>query len=125
MQQRTFFDAPGRSPTPIAPASPAEPSAPHVAGSETSRQAAEGIEAHVGRLQELVLEYIKGCGPSGATDEQISLGLGLHTDTTRPRRVELRNLGLVRDSGQRRKTSSGRQATVWVAADAGGEEAWR
>jgi polysaccharide pyruvyl transferase WcaK-like protein len=30
--------------------------------------------------------------------------------------IELVNAGLVRDSGERRRTSSGRQATVWVAA---------
>jgi len=59
-------------------------------------------------------------GTEGLTDHEASAELGLILDTTRARRVELRDLGLVVDSGARRPSPSGRAATVWVRAAAVG-----
>ena len=63
-----------------------------------------------------VLEYLAGRGHAGATDHEIAAGLGMLPDTARARRVELRDAGLVRDSGQRRPSPTGHAATVWTLA---------
>lgn len=82
---------------------------------DTSKEAAEALEPSViGRLRRAVLEFIRS-RDNGATDEEIQEALGLDGDTGRPRRWELRNLGLVEDSGMRRKTTAGRNAVVWVS----------
>lgn len=89
---------------------PQEPPRP-----STKRAAAESIKPHRAKLQDAVLAYLRGRGSEGATDEEIAVALQLRSDTARPRRTELVDLGKVRDSGRRRATSSGRAAIVWVA----------
>lgn len=93
---------------------PRAPDPPAVAV-ETSKAAAEQIKPDAATLRGIVLQLIVERAEHGATDEEIQRGLGLSGDTERPRRWELEKAGLVRDSGQRRRTSSGREATVWVA----------
>lgn len=100
MSDRTLFDAP-----------------PYQRHSETSRAAAAsqaGSRANIGR--ETVLEFLRGRGEQGATDDEIQGWTGLSESTERPRRVELVRAGLVVDAGEKRKTSRGRLATVWRAA---------
>jgi len=106
--QRSLFDS---------PVPPAEPHAPYVVGSATSREAAEEIKPHVNALQAQVLDFIRDQGDYGATDPEVCEQTGLRPDTARARRCELRDAGLVRDSAQRRLTDSGRQAVVWIASD--------
>jgi hypothetical protein len=53
---------------------------------------------------------------TGGTDEELQDALGMNPNTQRPRRIELVERGLVRDSGRTRKTKSGRRATVWEIA---------
>lgn len=82
--------------------------------SETSMSAAieslRGADNQRGR----VFRFIEDSGHFGATDEEIQLALGMNPSTQRPRRVELvEDLLVVRDSGRRRKTTSGRSAVVW------------
>jgi hypothetical protein len=81
--------------------------------SDTSRAAARWIEPKRPNLRVRVYAVIKRYG--SATDEEIQLETGLNPSTVRPRRVELVELGLVRDSGRRRPTRSGRRAVVWEA----------
>ncbi len=50
---------------------------------------------------------------NGATDFEIQKASGLNPSTQRPRRIELVECGLVRDSGKTRPTPSGRKAVVW------------
>lgn len=57
-----------------------------------------------------------GCGPQGATDAEVEAALGMRHQTASARRRDLVKADLVTDSGQRRATDSGRQATVWVAS---------
>lgn len=83
--------------------------------SETSIAAAEEIEPRVGTLRRMVLDYIRQHGR--CTDEQQQLGLGLNPSTQRPRRIELVEIGLVRDSGLMGITSSGRRAVLWEAVE--------
>jgi predicted ArsR family transcriptional regulator len=99
-----------------------EPCAPCQHHSPTSCAAAEAIVPHLNKLQARVLDYLRGCGERGATDEELVEALRLSPSTARPRRIELVKAGLVRDSGRTRKTNSGREATVWVATNQQGEQ---
>lgn len=83
---------------------------PHQRHSETSKQAAEQV-VNAGTLRQAVLDHLATVGPS--TDEQMQIALHMNPSTQRPRRIELVNMGLVRDSGLTTKTNSGRLAVVW------------
>lgn len=85
---------------------------PFAVGSDTSQAAAEAIEDSAANLRARVLGFLIETG--GATDEEVQLGLDMNPSTVRPRRGELVKMGRVKDSGQRRKTRSGRWAVVWV-----------
>ena len=93
-----------------------EPNPPH-SGPPTSQAAAEAIRPNAATLRARVLRYIEARGERGATDEEIQNNLGMAGNTQRPRRKELQEAGLIRDSGRTRKTSSGREAVVWVAQE--------
>ena len=90
--------------------------APAQRHSDTSRAAAEQVAPKVEALARRVLDALRG-GP--LTDEEGQRLLGMGGNTYRPRRVNLVTLGFVEDSGQTRKTSSARHATVWRITDAG------
>ena len=83
--------------------------------SAPSIAAAEAALPTVGTQRWHVLELLRAFPSFGMTDEEMQNAMGMNPSTQRPRRVELVNAGLVRDSGERRRTASGRQATVWVA----------
>lgn len=89
--------------------------APAQMHSPTSIDAAQQIEPHMPRLRAEVLGVCRVSGPHGATDEEMQMALVMPANTQRPRRVELWKMGLICDSGQKRKTRSGRNAVVWVA----------
>jgi len=95
MNQKTLFDD----------------GAPYQRHSTTSKQAAEEINPHLNGLQTKVLDLIAG-QPTGLTDEQMQITLGMNPSTQRPRRIELMKLGLIESAGTR-KTRSGRNAVVW------------
>lgn len=81
---------------------------------ETSEAAAEAVDPKNARaIRETVFETIKQ-SPNGLTDEELQAALGLPGNTQRPRRWELARAGRIAKSGTR-PTSSGRQASVWVA----------
>lgn len=77
-------------------------------------EARRAIGRHLVGLRATVLAFIRDRGQAGATDPEIAAGLGMQSDTARARRCELRDLGMIRDSGLRRPTPSGRPSTVWV-----------
>jgi hypothetical protein len=81
----------------------------------TSADAARSMRPHLGRLEGVVLAFIAGRGPRGATDEEVEDATLLKHQTASARRRELVLRGLVRDSGATRPTSSGRKAVAWVA----------
>jgi len=88
--------------------------APSVNGSITSAAAADSLDATtLNAMQRRVLAYLEQHGP--ATDEEIATGLGMNPSTERPRRIELARAGLIAEAGTRR-TTSGRNATVWRKA---------
>ncbi len=95
---------------------PVGQSLPHN-GTDTSRDAAESIAPVVNELARGVYDFIKSRGPFGATDEEQQMNLGIPGNTQRPRRNRLEAAGLIRRSGDKRATASGRMAHVWVASD--------
>jgi len=95
--------------------------------SETSREAA--VRAPVKTSRRKVLEafgrranWMTGLLIEDLTDEEIQTRTGMNPSTERPRRVELVEMGLIEDSGVRRRTSSGRSAVVWKLTELGMRE---
>lgn len=89
--------------------------APYARHSDTSKAAAKSIEPTSGTMRAIVLAFIRGRGASGATCEEIEINMGMKHQTASARVRELAQAGLIRDSGERRNTSSGRPATMWRA----------
>ena len=90
--------------------------APAVQSSRTSMQAADSLgPATLNALQRKVLKLLAAT-PEGLTDEEMQKRLGMNPSTQRPRRIELARRGLVVEAGTR-KTSSGRNASVWQATE--------
>lgn len=92
---------------------------------ETSRQAAASISgAKMRETQRVIVEILDRFGP--ACDEDIAVyatqlasldqAPKQSPSGLRSRRAELVTAGIVRDSGDRTKTSSGRQTIVWELA---------
>ena len=95
-------------------------SLPYARGSATSLAAAESMLDHEETGRQRVYDYIcaKGIeGPDrGATDNEIGIAIGMIDNTVVPRRVDLMESSLIMPSGLKRKTSSGRDAVVWIKA---------
>ena len=85
----------------------------HEKGSDTSKQAAESVAISAASMRGRVLAFIAS-RPQGVTDDEVELALSMRHQTASARRRELVLLGMVKDSDRRRRTSSGRSATVWV-----------
>jgi hypothetical protein len=73
-------------------------------------------EPRLARLQTSVYETLRMMRTFGATVDELEKKLNLSHQTCSPRVLELRQKGLVVDSGKRRLTRSGRRARVWVHA---------
>ena len=89
--------------------------------SPTSYAAAVKILESADTLRAKVYRHLKLCERYGATDEEMQDHLGMNPSTQRPRRIELVDLLVVKDSGLRRKTRSRREAVVWVTCKPLGE----
>src|SRR5262245_33186997 len=77
---------------------------------DTARQAAQHQIGRSGTARRRVFELL---ARGGLTDEEIQYHLTMPANTQRPRRVELVDLGVIHDSGDRRRTMSGEYAIVW------------
>lgn len=86
---------------------------PYVRNSDTSRAAAESMRPHVSDLERVVLGRVMCL--IGATCDEIEIDTGLAHQTASARLKGLADKGLIKDSGARRKTRSGRAARVYVA----------
>lgn len=82
---------------------------------DTRRAAKKAIEPKIPSLKDRVLGFLRACGEHGATDQEIAIQFAGSENTYRPRRNELTADGLVYDSGKRRRTGTGKLATVWRA----------
>jgi hypothetical protein len=83
----------------------------------TSSQAAEWMRDKAGdlagRVFIAILKAHRG-GAKGLTTEQVERALGGKHQTVSPRVTELRDKGLVENSGYHRQTASGRKAIIWT-----------
>jgi hypothetical protein len=101
----------------------APPPPPFQRKSDTSRAAADSLSPRItAACRRRVYTAIKERGARGATDQELQAVLRLKVNVETPRRWELVNAGLVKDSGKRRKTPSGRTAAVWVVVPLADEE---
>ena len=91
---------------------------PFVKGSDTSKEAAQSMSPHVGRIAKQVFNYIVKQGIRGSTCDEVELALGLRHQTASARIRELVQRGMVVDRGYRRVTRSNRKAVVWENAKA-------
>lgn len=82
---------------------------------DTSIAAAESMKPHVGSMRERVMERVRRAGVSGLTCDEAEVSLGLSHQTCSARFRELSKAGVVKDSGTRRPTRSGRKAVVYLS----------
>lgn len=117
MQKRTLFPDESQVPDRPPDSGKSRPvGLPH-SGPDTSREAAERMVPGASAQAARVFQFISKCGKEGATDHEVQAELGMTGDSERPRRWSLHRAGLIRDSGQRRKSPAGRAVIVWVAAE--------
>ena len=92
------------------------------APTDTSLEAAHSVSrgGKATRDRDRVHRLLARC-TGGLTDDEIGATLELGGNSVRPRRRELVERGLVADSGDRRKTATGRRAIVWVLTRQGRE----
>jgi hypothetical protein len=95
----------------------AYPNSPAPGRTDTSAAAAQAMEGVSARVQRLVLAAIKSAGAVGLTAHELAVTLGMERTTVQPRTSELRRLGRISDSRQRRPNSNGKNAIVWIARE--------
>ena len=82
---------------------------------DTSRAAAIDARVNADTHRARVLGALHAAGTDGLTDFELADRLGLQQTSAGKRRGELRDAGLVVDSGRKRPAPSGSAAIVWVA----------
>lgn len=92
---------------------------PLFASREAATRAAPRASGDRLRILHALAEH--GC----MTDEAIQVTLDMNPSTERPRRGELVDDGLVRDSGTMGRTHSGARAVLWEITEAGRAEVGR
>lgn len=85
-------------------------------GVQTSDEAAAAIEPVAQRQRDILYAYVCDQYMLGTTNQEAEEALGMPAQTVSPRMGELRKEGLVVDSGEKRRTRSGRRAIVWIDA---------
>lgn len=87
---------------------------------DTSRLAAESVANEAPNREKLALNLLGARGAYGATCDEIASAFDWERYSARPRVAHLhKTLGLVVDSGLRRKGVSGRNMAVWVLREFG------
>lgn len=87
---------------------------PFQSTSKTSRDAAIKARPKAPGDRAGILGYVLGLGAFGATNEEISIALGIKIQTVCPRVKELRESGDLVPAGEKRITVSRAEANVWV-----------
>jgi predicted transcriptional regulator len=90
-----------------------------IAYQKTSRAALRSIHAVSGELDKLIVEAIRDAGPSGLIDQEIEERIKRSHQAVSANRRHLVEAGIVRDSGSKGKTTSGRSAIKWILAKPG------
>ena len=87
----------------------------HRHGPDTERQAARKVQSTAARLRGSVLELVRQAGADGVTADEAIVALAPALDySVRPRFSELRDAGLIRDSGRRRANQRQNPEIVWT-----------
>lgn len=89
------------------------PNSPGYKEPTTSKDAARKFQSHAKTLQAEVLTAICAA-PTGLTADEAAANLGQSVLAVRPRVTELREMGKIERSGERRKNASGMSAAVWI-----------
>jgi hypothetical protein len=97
------------------------PESPGWRDASTSKEAAERIAPRAPSLRERVLKLIAE-SPEGAAVHEAARILKVPVPSLQPRFSELRRLGEIKPSGQRRTNNSGMRAHVWVKTEASKED---
>lgn len=97
----------------LGPYSPPPP--PARRGEDTQAAGAAFIAPLSATIRDGVRYFIEQASPKGLTIEELAGLLGVKVSTVCGRLAELRELGVVEDSGRRRPNASGVAAKVWVA----------
>lgn len=97
-------------------------SLPYVVGSDTSEAAAASMETSAETLRAEVYVRIAKVA-AGLTCDEVEVAMGLRHQTASARIRELVLKGSIIDSGRRRRTRSGREATIWIACQGDAVEA--
>ncbi|MBL4591797.1 MAG: hypothetical protein JKY96_07540 [Phycisphaerales bacterium] len=95
----------------------------HNAPKGTSEVAAKMIAARTPNQRERIYRAILASGAHGLTDDEGETQLGIFAPSYSARRCELLNMGLIRDTENRRLTQRGCPAAVWVVGQRVGGEA--
>ncbi len=83
-------------------------------GVDTSREAAEMVAPLANRLR-AVVHGILFDHPKGLTVDEVCKIADMPRYSLQPRHTELRKMGMIRDTGERRFNQSGARAIVWRA----------
>ena len=89
---------------------------PRVAGSKRvgpSEEAAKAVTQTIKDSHRKILDALMTYGP--ATADETAPRIGKSVLYTRPRFSEMHALGLIHETGERRKNDSGLSASVWTA----------
>lgn len=81
----------------------------------TSAQAKDSIKFDIKTLEALIHAHIFNI--CGATCDEIEVRYDMRHQTASARITALQKKGIIYDSGQRRKTRSGRSAIVWAISN--------
>jgi hypothetical protein len=90
------------------------PHAPGYKAAGASQEAAQHVAGAASRLRAAVLAELRRW-PDGRTADEIADGLRRSPLSVRPRVTELKALGRIVPTGERRRNESGMSATVWRA----------
>lgn len=82
-------------------------------GNEYSREAHNSILGSKEAVRTMVLTHIRQQGTTGATADEVEKVLGMLPQSVSARFTELKALGQIKPTGDKRKTRSGRNAGVW------------
>ena len=88
------------------------PNAPGYKVAGPSKLAAQKVASTSTKLRAAVLEEFKQ-NPAGLTADEVATALNLSVLSVRPRVSELNRLGMIEQTGARRRNDSGMSATVW------------
>jgi predicted ArsR family transcriptional regulator len=78
---------------------------------DTSREAHKAVKPKTFTLREQAMETLRLHGP--LTADAVAKLAGVSPFAMRPRLTELRHLGLIEDTGLRRRNDNGKSAAVW------------